>query len=172
MRDEVNCSLFIAGKSYAFGRLDRCLKESLLEEHVGEPISLEERSSERISERNCLSGEVRGGPWTGESGRPSGREQPMGEEWGEALPLELSRSKSFGCSFKIGPIESLAEDGYLFVWLWLVVNDRKFLVGTVFFSHTNQPAVLLHEPANRTGYVVLRNWRPEPIQVGFTWNLI
>ncbi|CAD6271975.1 unnamed protein product [Miscanthus lutarioriparius] len=47
-------------KSYAFGRLDRCLKESLLEEHVGEPISLEERSSERISERNCLSGEVSG----------------------------------------------------------------------------------------------------------------
>ena len=35
----------------------------------------------------------------------------------------------------------------LFVWLWLVVNDRKFLTGTVFFSHTNQPAVLLHEPA-------------------------
>ena len=25
----------------------------------------------------------------------------------------------------------------LFVWLWLVVNDHKFLVGTVFFSHTN-----------------------------------
>jgi hypothetical protein len=23
----------------------------------------------------------------------------------------------------------------LFVWLWLVVNDRKFLGGTVFFSH-------------------------------------
>jgi len=65
------------GKSYVFGRLDRCLKVSLLEEHVGEPISLEERSSERISERNCLSGEVRGGPWTW---RPSGREQPMGEE--------------------------------------------------------------------------------------------
>ena len=35
----------------------------------------------------------------------------------------------------------------LFVWLWLVVNDRKFPVGTVFFSHTNQPAVFLHEPA-------------------------
>jgi len=50
-------------------------------------------------------------PMDGESGRPSGREQPMGEEWGEALPLELSRSKSFGCSFKIGPIETLAEDG-------------------------------------------------------------
>jgi len=65
------------GKSYAFGRLDRCLKVSLLEEHVGEPSSLEERSSERISESNCLSGEVRGGPWTW---RPSGLEQPMGEE--------------------------------------------------------------------------------------------
>jgi len=35
----------------------------------------------------------------------------------------------------------------LFVWLWLVVNDRKFPAETVFFSHTNQPAVLLHEPA-------------------------
>jgi len=35
----------------------------------------------------------------------------------------------------------------LFVWLWLVVNDRKFPVKTVFFFHTNQPAVLLHEPA-------------------------
>ena len=37
----------------------------------------------------------------------------------------------------------------LFVWLWLVVYDRKFSVGTVFFSHTNQPAVLLHEPATK-----------------------
>ena len=36
-----------------------------------------------------------------------------------------------------------------FVWLWRVVNDRKFSVGTVFFSHTNQPAVLLHEPATK-----------------------
>ena len=35
----------------------------------------------------------------------------------------------------------------LFIWLWLVVNDRKFTAETVFFSHTNQPAVLLHEPA-------------------------
>ena len=35
----------------------------------------------------------------------------------------------------------------LFVWLWLVVNDRKFSAGTIFFSHTNQSAVLLHEPA-------------------------
>jgi len=34
----------------------------------------------------------------------------------------------------------------LFIWLWLVVNDRKFSAGTVFFSHTNQP-LLLHEPA-------------------------
>ena len=34
----------------------------------------------------------------------------------------------------------------LFVWLWLVVNDRKFPAKTVFFSHTNQPAVLLHKP--------------------------
>jgi len=36
-----------------------------------------------------------------------------------------------------------------FVWLWRVVNDRKFSVGTVFFSHTNQPAVLLLEPATK-----------------------
>ena len=35
----------------------------------------------------------------------------------------------------------------LFVWPWLVVNDRKFSTGIIFFSHTNQPAVLLHEPA-------------------------
>ena len=35
----------------------------------------------------------------------------------------------------------------LFVLPWFVVNDRKFSAGTVFFSHTNQPAVLLHEPA-------------------------
>ena len=34
----------------------------------------------------------------------------------------------------------------LFVWLWLVVNDRKFLAGTIFFSHTNQLTVLLHKP--------------------------
>ena len=40
----------------------------------------------------------------------------------------------------------------LLVWLWLVVNDRKFSAETVFFSHTNQPAVFLHEPATkRTG---------------------
>ena len=38
----------------------------------------------------------------------------------------------------------------LFVLLWLVVNDRKFSAGTVFFSHTNRPAVLLYEPVNRT----------------------
>ena len=37
----------------------------------------------------------------------------------------------------------------LFVWLWLVVNDRKFPAEIVFFSHINQPAVLLHEPATK-----------------------
>ena len=37
----------------------------------------------------------------------------------------------------------------MFVWLWLVVNDRKFPAETVFFSHTNQPTVLLHEPATK-----------------------
>ena len=36
----------------------------------------------------------------------------------------------------------------LFVWLWRVVNDRKFPAGIVFFSHTTQPAVL-HEPATK-----------------------
>ena len=36
-----------------------------------------------------------------------------------------------------------------FVWLSLIVNDRKFPAGTIFFSHTNQPAVLLHEPATK-----------------------
>ena len=35
----------------------------------------------------------------------------------------------------------------LFGWLVLVVYDRKFPAGIVFFSHTNQPVVLLHEPA-------------------------
>ena len=43
--------------------------------------------------------------------------------------------------------QSYLDTGSLFVWPWLVVNDRKFLAGTVFFFHTNQPAVLLHEPA-------------------------
>ena len=33
--------------------------------------------------------------------------------------------------------------------MWLVVNDRKFLVGTVFFSHINQLAVFLHEPTTK-----------------------
>ena len=37
----------------------------------------------------------------------------------------------------------------MFIWLWLVVNDRKFSVGTIFFSHINQPAVLFHEPATK-----------------------
>jgi len=35
----------------------------------------------------------------------------------------------------------------LFVWLWLIVNHRKFPVRIVFFSHSNQSVVLLHEPA-------------------------
>ena len=53
-----------------------------------------------------------------------------------------------------GPAQKDFEEAFLsefslFVWLWLVVNDRKFLAGTVFFSHTNQPAVLLYEPATK-----------------------
>ena len=35
----------------------------------------------------------------------------------------------------------------LFGWRKTIVYDRKFPAGTVFFSHTNQPAVLLHEKA-------------------------
>jgi len=40
-----------------------------------------------------------------------------------------------------GPAQKDFEEAFLsefslFVWLWLVVNDRKFLAGTVFFSHT------------------------------------
>ncbi|XP_066361367.1 argininosuccinate synthase, chloroplastic-like [Miscanthus floridulus] len=47
-----------ASKSYAFGRLDRCLKVSLLEEHVGELISLEEHVGEPISQREDLREEL------------------------------------------------------------------------------------------------------------------
>ena len=47
----------------------------------------------------------------------------------------------------------------LFVWLWLVVNDRKFLTGIIFFSHINQPAILLHEPAT------IRTSRPNELEV-------
>ena len=32
---------------------------------------------------------------------------------------------------------------------WLVVNDRKFLVGIIFFFHLNQLTVLLYEPATK-----------------------
>ena len=46
----------------------------------------------------------------------------------------------------VGPMH-MEMDISMFVWLWLVVNDRKFSAGTIFFSHTNQPAVLLNEPA-------------------------
>ena len=51
-------------------------------------------------------------------------------------------------------LDKAQDTWHLFFWLSLVVNDRKFSAGTVFFSHINQPAVLLHEPAttaNRTG---------------------
>ena len=36
-----------------------------------------------------------------------------------------------------------------FVWLWPVVNDRKFLVKTVFFSHTNQSTVFFYQPTTK-----------------------
>ena len=60
---------------------------------------------------------------------------------------------------------TLLESVYsMFVWLWLVVNDHKFPAETVFFSHTNQPAVLLHEPATkRTSQPnMLTMWAWEP----------
>ena len=41
----------------------------------------------------------------------------------------------------------IVQPNSLFVWFAFVVYDRKFLVGTIFFSHINQPAVLLHESA-------------------------
>ena len=44
---------------------------------------------------------------------------------------------------------SYGEKTKLLGWPWLVVNDRKFSAETVFFSNTNQPAVLLHEPATK-----------------------
>ena len=40
----------------------------------------------------------------------------------------------------------------------LVVNDRKFPAGTVFFSHTNQPTVLFHEP------VMIRTSQPNRLR--------
>jgi len=75
----------------------------------------------------------------------------------------LEQSQTFGC-FQVKNKRALRESGSLtpgpeagtngvsvslFVWLWLIVNDRKFSAGTVFFSHTNQPTVLLHEPTTK-----------------------
>ena len=40
-------------------------------------------------------------------------------------------------------------DERLFVSLWLVINNCKFLAEIVFFFHINQPAVLLHESASK-----------------------
>ena len=37
----------------------------------------------------------------------------------------------------------------LFVWPWLVVNDRKFLVRAIFFFYINQSAVFFFEPATK-----------------------
>ena len=45
---------------------------------------------------------------------------------------------------------NLGENGLsnsMFDWMWLIVNDRKFSAGIIFFSYTNQPAVLVHESA-------------------------
>ena len=41
----------------------------------------------------------------------------------------------------------LLETISLFVWPWLLVNDRKFSAGTIFISHINKPTVFLHELA-------------------------
>ena len=58
-----------------------------------------------------------------------------------------------------------------FVWLWLVVNDRKFSVRTVFFSHTkpvnsNNPRsyTIVSVPAERADgqsvpVLLLKRWR-------------
>jgi hypothetical protein len=51
----------------------------------------------------------------------------------------------------------------MFVWVWLIVNDRKFLVGTVFFSHINQPTVLLHEPT--TAFLVFSAIGTSPLSL-------
>ena len=62
-----------------------------------------------------------------------------------------------------GPADPKSQTGRtvrnLFVWLWFVVNDRKFPVRIVFFSHINQPAVLLHKPAT------IRTSQPNRLQV-------
>ena len=50
-------------------------------------------------------------------------------------------------------------------WLVLVVYDRKFSVGTVFFSHTNQSAVLFHEPATKRTSQPNRLMAHWPVQV-------
>ena len=59
----------------------------------------------------------------------------------------------------------------LFVWLWLIVNDRKFLAGTVFFSHTNQSAVLFHEPATKRTSQPNRLMAHWPVQVAHLGTL-
>ena len=48
--------------------------------------------------------------------------------------------------FCLGSLEAYS----LFVWPWLIVNDRKFSVRIVFFSHTNQPVVLFLWTSNDT----------------------
>ena len=49
------------------------------------------------------------------------------------------------------------------VRLVLIVNDCKFLFETVFFSHTNQPIVLLHEPATK--------WTSQPNRLRYDGRL-
>ena len=53
----------------------------------------------------------------------------------------------------------------MFGWLVLIVYDRKFSAGIIFFSHTNQPAVLLHEP------VTIQTSQPNRLHVATMYQL-
>ena len=71
------------------------------------------------------------------------------EDWPWSV---FSHHSCTDCKSSVGiliesPFQFFTRTISLFVWTWLVVNDRKFLVGIVFFSHTNQSTILLHESA-------------------------
>jgi len=65
-----------------------------------------------------------------------------------SLPLRVSSAARVAVTITSVAPQPCAPHS-LFLWLWLVVNDRKFSAGTIFFSHTNQSAVLLHKPATK-----------------------
>ena len=78
------------------------------------------------------------------SGAARRHRRPPGPGGGGAVAAGTARA----CSRGWGGIRfRRVLSSSLFVWLWLVVNDRKFLVEIIFFSYTNQPAILLYEPA-------------------------